>query len=208
MNRAAHRPVRGAILAGGTARRFGGGPKGLEKVGGERILDRVVRVVQAAVGSAPLLIANAQDADQWNTGLTVTRDLIPDCGTMSGLYTAVAHSEHPVLILAWDMPFVPVALLETLIARADGFDVFLPESNGPSGVEPLCGVYNPSSLAAMTSAMAEGDYRATGFHAKVNVGTLSLSEVTVFGIPEMIFFNVNSPAELERAEELWRNKRE
>ncbi|MDQ5839789.1 MAG: NTP transferase domain-containing protein, partial [Chloroflexota bacterium] len=37
--------VRGAILAGGGATRFGGKPKGLELVGGERILDRLVRVM-------------------------------------------------------------------------------------------------------------------------------------------------------------------
>ena len=167
-----------------------------------------MRAVRATVGAVPLLIANAEDAIQWHDGVTVTKDAIPDCGAMSGLHTAVAYHESPVLIVAWDMPFVPVALLKALVAGAGAFDVFLPESNAPHGVEPLCGVYGPSCLRAIESAMAAGDYRATGFHKHVRLGTLPLSEVSAFGPPDTIFFNVNNPAQLKRAEELWRNKPE
>ncbi len=50
--------MRSAVLAGGTASRFGGRPKGLEKVGGVRILDRVVEVVTVATGASPVLVAD------------------------------------------------------------------------------------------------------------------------------------------------------
>ena len=136
--------TRGAILAGGAASRFGGKAKGLETVGGERILDRVVRVVKEAVGELPLLVANADDAHEWIEGAVVAKDVIPNCGTLGGIYSAVAHSQHPVLITAWDMPFVSLELLKAVIAGASAFDVFLPESNGPLGFEPLCGVYSPA----------------------------------------------------------------
>ncbi len=202
------RPIRGAVLAGGATTRYGGKPKGLERVGGERILDRVVRAVWDAVGDAPLLVANSEEAMRWHDGLQVTKDLIPSRGALSGLHTAVAHDNSPVLVVAWDMPFVPTALLSSLLHESKGFDVFLPESTGPRGVEPMCGVYARSCLEAIESAMTAGDYRATGFHQKVNVGTLSLSEVFEFGPPETIFFNVNTPEDLERAEELWRIKPE
>ena len=42
--------MRGAVLAGGGATRFGGRPKGLEQVGGARILDRMVDTFLAALG--------------------------------------------------------------------------------------------------------------------------------------------------------------
>ena len=48
----AHPPIRSAILAGGGATRFGGQPKGLERVGGERILDRLVAECERAFGAA------------------------------------------------------------------------------------------------------------------------------------------------------------
>ncbi len=200
--------MRGAILAGGAASRFGGKPKGLEHVGGERILDRVTRSMQAALGELPLLIANAEDAGTWLEGLTVVQDVIPDCGTMSGLYTAVTQHESPVFIMAWDMPFITTELIETVAGGANGYDVFLPASTGPQEMEPLCGVYRPACAKAIRKSMEDEDYRATGFHELVNAGTLPIAEVEKFGKPDTLFFNVNSPMDLKRAEELWRSLHE
>ncbi len=196
--------MKSAILAGGTASRFDGKPKGLEKVGGERILDRLIQVVQVATGSPPLLIANDDEARTWAEGLTVTPDLMPGCGALGGVYTALADSDAPVLVVAWDMPFVPEELLEALVKNAGDYDVYLPESLGPKGVEPLCGVYGPGAAAPMRAALVDEDFRTDSFHDKVRVGSLALDEVKAFGDPEMLFFNVNSPSELEQAEELWR----
>ncbi len=198
--------TRGAILAGGAASRFGGKAKGLETVGGVRILDRVVRVVQEAVGELPLLVANADDAHEWIEGAVVAKDVVPNCGTLGGIYSAVAHSQHPVLITAWDMPFVSLELLKAVIAGANAFDVFLPESNGPLGFEPLCGVYSPACAEPIKAALDDEDYRSTSFHAHVRVSTLPLSDVKTFGDPDMLFFNVNSPSDVAKAEQLWQTQ--
>lgn len=198
--------TRGAILAGGAASRFGGKAKGLETVGGERILDRVVRVVKEAVGELPLLVANADDAHEWIEGAVVAKDVIPNCGTLGGIYSAVAHSQHPVLITAWDMPFVSLELLKAVIAGASAFDVFLPESNGPLGFEPLCGVYSPACAEPIKAALDNEDFRSTSFHEHVRVSTLPLSDVRTFGDPDMLFFNVNSPSDVAKAEQLWQTQ--
>jgi molybdopterin-guanine dinucleotide biosynthesis protein A len=198
--------VRGAVLAGGAATRFGGQPKGLERVGGERILDRVVAALRAATGSAPTLIANAKDAASWAPGLAVVRDPRPDLGTLGGLYTAITAGDGPVLVVAWDMPFVPVELLEAVVAGAQGYDVFLPESGSRRGVEPLCAVYGAACRAAIERQLASDDLRAIGFHGDVRVGRLPLATVRSFGPPEELFFNINEPADLERAEALWRRR--
>ena len=195
--------MRSAVLAGGRASRFGGKPKGLERVGGERILDRVVAALRAATGSLPMLIANAPEARRWRPDLTVRPDEVPESGTLGGIHTAVAAGEGPVLVLAWDMPFVPAALLEALVAGSTDVDVFLPESGGRRGVEPLCGVYGPACGPAIRECIAQEDFRAIGFHDAVRVGTLPLAAVERFGDPEMLFFNVNAAADLGRAETLW-----
>ncbi len=198
--------TRGAILAGGAASRFGGKAKGLETVGGERILDRVVRVVKEAVGELPLLVANADDAHEWIEGAVVAKDVIPNCGTLGGIYSAVTRSEHPVFITAWDMPFVSLELLKAVIAGASAFDVFLPESNGPLGFEPLCGVYSPACAEPIKAALDDEDYRSTSFHEHVRVSTLPLSDVRTFGDPDMLFFNVNIPSDVAKAEQLWQRQ--
>jgi molybdopterin-guanine dinucleotide biosynthesis protein A len=198
--------VRGAVLAGGAASRFEGKPKGLERVGGERIVDRVVRAVEAATGSPPLLIANAPSAASWCPGLTVVPDILPGRGSLGGIYTAVMAGDGPVLLVAWDMPFVPVALLEALVAGANGYDVFLPESGGSRGLEPLCGVYGPGCAAAIRERLEQEDYRAIGFHEHVRVGTLALAAVSAHGDPGQLFFNVNTAQDLAEAEGMWQRR--
>ena len=84
----------------------------------------------------------------------------------------------------------------------DGADVFLPESENRRGVEPLCGAYGPAVVAPMAAAIEAGDFRAISFHPAVRVGILPLEEVATFGDPFELFFNVNTPEDLERAGEI------
>jgi molybdopterin-guanine dinucleotide biosynthesis protein A len=196
--------VRGAVLAGGAASRYGGAPKGLLAVGGSRILDRVVAAVQAVTGAPPLLIANAPGASAWRPDLKTIPDARPGGGSLGGIYTAVSAGAEPVLCVAWDMPFVPEGLLRALIDGAGNYDAFLPESSGRRGLEPLCAVYGPRCGPAIEQRLAQGDLKAISFHADVRVGILSLAKVKGFGDPDELFFNVNTPDDLARAEALWR----
>lgn len=200
--------VRGAVLAGGAARRYGGTPKGLVTVGGQRILDRVVSTIENVTGALPLLVANAPDAPSWRPDLTIISDVRPGCGTLGGIYTAVTAAPGPVLCVAWDMPFVPEALLRALIDGAirgvHTYDAFLPESSGRRGLEPLCAVYGPACGPAIARRLDDGELQAISFHRDVRVGILSLAQVRGFGDPDELFFNVNTPEDLVRAEALWR----
>lgn len=196
--------MRGVVLAGGAASRYGGIPKGLLEVGGQRILDRVVDVVAAATGAPPLLVANAPDAASWRPDLTVVPDTRPGFGSLGGIYTAVTAGPGPALAVAWDMPFVTAALLESLVAGAGDYDAFLPESGGRRGLEPLCAVYGPACRAPIERQLAGTDWRAIGFHDSVRVGRLPLERVRACGDPERLFFNVNRPEDLAEAEERWR----
>lgn len=200
--------MRGAVLAGGAASRYGGVPKGLLTVGGRRILDRVVDGVQAVTGAVPLLIANAPGASAWRPDLKTIPDARPGFGSLGGIYTAVTAAPQPVLCVAWDMPFVPEGLLRALIdGRAAGnYDAFLPQSSGRRGLEPLCAVYGPACGPAIERRLESGDLQAISFHADVRVGILSLAEVRAFGDPDELFFNVNMPDDLERAEALWQRR--
>ena len=204
--------MRGAVLAGGAATRYGGVPKGLLAVGSERILDRVVDRVQAVTGALPLLVANAPGASAWRPDLKTIPDARPGFGSLGGIYTAVTAGPplEPVLCVAWDMPFVPEALLRALIEGATGgagnYDAFLPESSGRRGLEPLCAVYGPACGPAIERRLETGDLKAISFHADVRVGILSLAQVRAFGDPDELFFNVNTPDDLERAEALWRRR--
>ena len=198
--------MRGAILAGGGATRFGGRAKGLEVVGGERILDRLVRAFESALGELPLLVANAPDAANWRPDLRTVSDVQPGFGALGGIYTAVMTAPAPVVCVAWDMPFVSETLIRALADGLEQHDAMLPQSDGRRGVEPLCAAYGPACRDAIAASLAAGDLRAIGFHDRIRVGILPLEQVRALADPDLLFFNVNTADDLARADQLWRRR--
>jgi molybdopterin-guanine dinucleotide biosynthesis protein A len=164
----------------------------------------MVRVMTAAFGEPPLLVANAPEAPTWRPDLRVVPDVRPGLGSLGGIYTAVVETPAPVVLAAWDMPFVSEALLRRLGEGLREHDAFLPQSDGRRGVEPLCAGYGPACRDAIARSLDQGDLRAIAFHERIGVGILPLSEVAGFGDPELLFFNVNTTDDLARTDELWR----
>jgi molybdopterin-guanine dinucleotide biosynthesis protein A len=158
----------------------------------------------AALGAPPLLVANSPDAPSWRPDLRVVQDPRPGMGALGGIYAAVVEAPAPVVCLAWDMPFVPQALIAELATKLGGFDAIIPESGGPRGVEPLCAGYGPGCRSAISTSLDQGDLRAVGFHQRITIGILPLADVRRFGDPDLLFFNVNTADDLARAEDLWR----
>ena len=197
------RAVTGAIVAGGKNERFGGEPKGLFQVGGVRIIDRVASAIRA-VTTEVVLVANARDAEQWLAGVPVHRDTRPERGSVVGVHTAIAtaRARDVVLVVAWDMPFVSAELLSLLARRVrEGAAAAIPES--PTGPEPFCAAYSTACLADIELAVARGDFRMSSIvTALPNVSRVSDADVRSFGDPARLFFNVNTPADLEKAERM------
>jgi molybdopterin-guanine dinucleotide biosynthesis protein A len=180
---------------------MGGVAKGLLEVGGRRILDRLVDAFREAQGELPLLVANAPDATRWRDDLRVVSDLRPGAGSLGGLYTAVMQAPAPVVCVAWDMPFVPAALIRLLGKALAGADVCIPASGGRRGVEPLCAGYGPACGPAMAQALDRGDLRAIAFHEAVRVHVVAEGELrqALGGDPARLWFNVNTTDDLVRA---------
>ncbi len=151
-----------------------------------------------------MLIANAPDAGTWLRDVPVVRDRIAGAGALGGIHAALtAGGSSPVLCVAWDMPFLTAPFLAALVEGSPPFEAYLPESEGPQGLEPTCAVYRRSCAAAIERRIARGDVRAIAFHDDVRVGTLPLARVRTFGDPARLFFNVNSPEDVEQAERAW-----
>lgn len=169
------------------------------------MLDRVVAGLEQVTGRPPLLIANAPGAALWRADLAVVPDVLPGLGPLGGILTAV-EAAAPVLCVAWDMPFVPTALLAELAAGLAGADVVVPESDARRGVEPLCAGYGPACGPAIRAALERGDARAVAFHDAVRVARVAREAVLQYGDPAVLFLNVNTPEDLRRAEALCRSR--
>lgn len=160
-----------------------------------------------AFGTPPILIANDPVAAAWRPDLETRPDLRPGLGALGGLLSAVdAGGGAPVVVAAWDMPFVPAGLLRELAEGLAGADAVLPASDGRRGVEPLLAAYGPACGPAIERALARGDRRAIAFHGEVRVAILSLARVGAHGDPGRIFLNVNDANDLNSAEAAWRER--
>jgi molybdopterin-guanine dinucleotide biosynthesis protein A len=191
--------ITGAILAGGRSTRYAGKPKGLELVRGVRIIDRVRQALEPAVDDL-LLIANDDAAGEWLPGVRWKRDVLRDVGSIAGIHAALVHAATAVVVVAWDMPFVPTGLLRSMCEIGADADAVVPESDSRRGLEPLCAYYAPPCIAAIERHVAAGDRRVIGFYDDVRVRRLSAEAVAQFGDPALLFMNVNTPEERVLAE--------
>jgi molybdopterin-guanine dinucleotide biosynthesis protein A len=190
----------GVILAGGRAERYGGAPKGLERVGSARVIDRVAAALAAATDDL-MLVANDPQAGAWLPGVRTERDVREGQGSLGGIHAALSQGSAPVLVVAWDMPFVTTPLLRALRALGErDSDAAVPESAGPRGVEPLCAWYAPACLAPVERALDRGDRRSIAFFGEVRVARMPAAEVARYGDPARLFMNINSRDDLARAE--------
>jgi molybdopterin-guanine dinucleotide biosynthesis protein A len=189
----------GVILAGGAASRYGGRPKGLERVGGRRVIDRVADALRGATDEL-LLIANDSAARTWLTEVRVAADVRTNCGSLGGIHAALVRAGQPVLVVAWDMPFVPAALLRMLRDGGSRADAVLPESGSRRGLEPLCAYYSPACVPAIERRLDANDMRVVSFFEDVRVERIPEQVVRQFGDPALLFMNVNTPDDLALAE--------
>lgn len=198
--------VLGVVLAGGENRRYGGRPKALAEVGGERIAVRAIRALGAAVDRV-VIVAN--DVPTYRRlGQPVRSDIRPGLGALGGIYTAVRWAEDEgcegALVVACDMPFLSSGLLRRLVSGAKASEAVLPESDSRRRMEPLCAFYGIGCRPAIEAAIDRGDRAVISFFDDVSLRLMPRTEVDSFGDPSVLFLNVNTPEERRRAESVAR----
>lgn len=119
---------------------------------------------------------------------------------LRGIVAALHRVNGAVVVLGCDMPFVPPALLG-LLAALD--EVAVASVNGT--LQPLLARYTPEMLPALERALAgRAPLRRTveALHPRV----LAEDQLSRFGDPHTICFNVNDRSDLARAERLLRGQ--
>ena len=194
--------VVGILLAGGLARRMGGGDKCLRSLGGRTILSRIVETMHPQV-AALALNANG-DADRFaEYGLPVIGDSIlgnvgPLAGVLSGMEWAAEYRPNCpwIATVPTDAPFLPADLVDCLRAaiRVSKKDMACAASAGRQ--HPVCGLWPVRLRHDLRAAIVDEEIR------KVDTwtGRYSLSIVEFSEEPHDPFFNTNRPEDLSQAE--------
>jgi molybdopterin-guanine dinucleotide biosynthesis protein A len=200
---ASHRPIPAILLAGGQARRMGGGDKSLRLLAGRQILTRVIDRIRPQV-TALVLNANGDPARFEGFGLPVVADDIggqpgPLAGVLAGLDWAAANMPAAdfVLTVSTDCPFLPMDLVARLSAAVrDGTDIALAASNGRT--HPVIGLWRAHLRKDLRHALIVDDIRKVERfcdrhrHVAVNFSAAPVDP----------FFNTNAPEDLAEAERL------
>ena len=188
-----------AVQAGGKSSRMGE-DKALVRLGGTPLIERVLERIDGLADE--ILITTNRPETLTHLKLRMAGDEVPGAGALHGLKSALnAAQGEIVLVLSCDTPFVSRELLEHLLYRAHEADVIVPKHGDKC--EPLQAVYNRARcLPAVEAALESGEKRVVSFFPKVHVLPIEepvLSELDPSGLS---FFNVNTPEDLERAEQL------
>ena len=130
-------------------------------------------------------------------GLSTVADVGAGLGPLGALRTALEDSApQSVLLLAVDLPLVPVPLLSYLLRVSAQNDAVVPHSC--SGPEPLVAVYSTACLDPVGRRLAAGERRMSSFWGDVSVRHIGPDEIAPWGDPERLFANINTPADLAR----------
>jgi molybdopterin-guanine dinucleotide biosynthesis protein A len=197
-------PTLGVLLAGGLARRMGGGDKPLKAIAGRTILERVIERL-APECDGLILNANGDPARFAFTGLPVVPDDVPGfagplAGILAALDWAAAHRpDHEWIVsAAADSPFLPhdfVARLHAARAAA-GVPLACAESGGQA--HPVNALWPVRLRADLRHALVVEDVRKidrwTARHGIAQAGWPD--------VPVDPFFNANTPEDIGEAERL------
>lgn len=195
-------PPLGVILAGGQARRMGGGDKGLLILDGMSLLDRVIDRLGPQVDR---LVLNANgDPDRFaEYGLPVISDTMdefpgPLAGVLAGMEYAADRGFDHIVTAAADTPFFPHDLVEKL-------DRATHKANTPIALaatheegrlvrHPTFGLWPVNLRADLRVALEQGLRKVVLWTDKHGAASTAFEAGA--------FFNVNTPEDLQHATDM------
>lgn len=180
-----------AVLAGGKSSRMGQ-PKARLALGGEPLLQRVLRPLAALFEDVFVV---SRDASLAEFGVAVWPD-VAEGGPLAGILTALEHAERPhCLVVACDMPFLSAPLLRYMTELAGEADVVAPRD--ARGWHPLHAVYARSVAPVAAERLRRGEGAVHALFADVRCREVGPEELARFGRPGRDpLLNLNTPEDV------------
>ncbi|MBR0871790.1 molybdenum cofactor guanylyltransferase MobA [Bradyrhizobium tropiciagri] len=196
--------IPGVVLAGGLARRMGGGDKPMRQIAGRTILQRVIDRL-APQCSELIINANGDPARFAAFGLPVIADDVADFpGPLAGILAALdwAAANRPdakwVLSAAGDCPFLPRDLVKRLDEARVAQQAELAVAASGDQTHPVIGLWSVRLRDELRQALVVEDVR------KIDRWTARYPLATVAWPAEPLdpFFNANTVDDIKEADRL------
>jgi molybdenum cofactor guanylyltransferase len=194
----------GVILAGGLARRMGGGDKCLLPLAGKTLLQRTIERAQPQVTNL-LLNANGSSLRFARSRLPVVADIYANNpGPLAGIHACLTRMsrDNPdtewLVSFASDTPFFPSDLAEHLHAAALTEHALIAVATSKGQTHPTFALWHASLLEKISDALAIGESLSLQDFIQQQKHTLVDFSVDTYDP----FFNINTPQDLYTAEPL------
>jgi len=187
--------VTGVLLAGGKSRRMGEDKRYLV-VGEQTLLERGLGVLRSMFHE--VLVVIAQDSAPLDIDARVVRDLVPDCGSLGGIYTGLTQATSPyIFAVACDMPFLNQAVITHFTNRRDTADIVM--ARLATRLHPMHALYGKGCLPAMEQMIVARQLKIQELvsHASLRVQYVTEADLLSIDPSWRSFHNVNTPEDLE-----------
>ena len=170
--------------------------KALLDFGGEKLIQRVHRILKGAFDE---VLISARNAEAYEfLGAPVIPDVYDGGGSLAGIHAGLLRSRSDsCFFAACDMPFLNVELVRHLSRFADDYDLVIPMSR--NGLEPLHAFYSKSCLPLIERQLEAGNLKVIDFFDKINVREVSADEMREHDPEELSHFNINTQEKYELA---------
>ena len=189
--------VTGVLLAGGKSRRMGE-DKRFILVGQRTLFERSCAVLCDVFEHVCVVIA--QDSQSLQADVPVVRDLLPDCGSLGGLYTGLrwAKTQH-IFLTACDMPFLNPDVVRYMVQLKDQADIVI--GRWATRLQPTHAVYGRGCLPVIEEMINLHNKKIHSMidHSALRVRVIAEGEIRQIDHDGRSMFNVNTPSDLEQA---------
>jgi molybdopterin-guanine dinucleotide biosynthesis protein A len=192
--------VTGILLAGGKSRRMGEDKRYLV-VGEQTLLERGLAVLRSIFQE--VLVVIAQDSPPLDVEARVVRDLVPECGSLGGLYTGLVQATTPfIFVVACDMPFLDLAVITQFTSRRAAADIVMAKL--AARLHPMHALYGKRCLPVVEEMIRTRQLKIQEIVLQSSLLVRYVTEADLVAIDPTgrSFQNVNTPADLEAARSL------
>lgn len=130
--------------------------------------------------------------------IKVINDIYPGKAALGAIYTGLINANNKFgVVVACDMPFLNIDLLNYLIELAPDFDAVIPRIGNL--VEPLHGIYSKQCISAIKKMLDSNNLSVTSLFNYIKIRYVSEEEINKIDLEHLSFFNINTEDDLFRA---------
>jgi molybdopterin-guanine dinucleotide biosynthesis protein A len=188
------------ILAGGLNTRMAGRNKAFLEVGGQTILERLLKSLQTCFDEVVLVTRQPELYSRYP--VRIVEDIYSYRSSLTGIHAGLVNAKAQyTFVVPCDTPFLRPALVGLLLEQIEpSLDIIVPYFD--NHFQPLCSIYSKRCLPAIESQLDREDYKIINIFHRMRTKKVLARKLKQVDPQMLSFYNVNTPADYEACRNL------